>query len=158
MSERRFFFDPDPTENDRRAGELVRTLTDVGVVKDSPDQPMGVETRANMAVLESPLLRIEYGPYENDYAIHLTPIHPRLNLRDERAVHRLLLGIIPVVMASVPTTLLVDLFLPRPEWQMKVLSFVFRGAATAWNFDRAAVEATLIPELSRITQEEILRG
>jgi hypothetical protein len=114
------------------------------------------QAEAVMKKRESKVLLLEYGPYQKNYAIHLTPINPHRNLSTEASVKRACMDTVVVLNDYVPHTCRVDLFLPKTEWKMKVISAVVVGGADLWNFNTDQFEAEGIPRIFSAVEKIIL--
>ncbi len=162
MQKDKFFFEEDPesqSESGMSWGEHAEsffgTLQEIGVGKDvgSGDMaPMGVEeVKRDVKTKALKLASIEYGVVGSDYAIHITPTHPKYNLSHGDLYSEALIQSVKTLNKVVPQTLAVDIYHPQPDWEIKAMSFVIRGAADRWNFDVDSIES-VIDELLQITE------
>lgn len=150
-----FFFDADPDANNSPAGEFFNTLQAAGVIQES-DEPVKTEAVAVMRQLESSLLTLQFGVYEGNYAVHITPIDKLRNLGTEQKMKLALFEATKLLSTYVPATLKVLIHMPRPEWKMKVISFVVEGGATAWHLDRNKLEEECMPMIFQAVQKVIV--
>lgn len=167
MSEKpKFFFEADTTAEDsglnqkEHADTFFNTLKTAGVIQDSPEDSLEAkqaQADASMKKLESKVLLIEYGTYQTHYAIHITPTHPVKNLSSEPMVKKALMEFVVILNEYVPYNLQVDLFLPREDWKMKVISAKVVDGTSAWNFNVALLESVGIPRIFN-TIEKIILG
>ena len=95
------------------------------------------------------MLLIEHGVVSNDYVLHITPTHPQRNLQAKNKLHAAIKEIITELNKVVPFDLRVDIHLPQEDWEVKATSFIVRGAADAWNFDRDAMDNVTIPSIEK---------
>lgn len=180
----RFFFDgdddgslipesmPKPTVGDAKSpfftmGEaglvegVVPNFFDAEVAARDTNNKEGtaaVEVQAQMKKMKTVYLEIDYGTYQNNYAVHITPVHEKKNIATEKQVQQVLHAAILALNEVVPYQVKVLIHPPRPEWKLKVISFVIEGATKAWNFDQAALEAKVIPKMFEEVQKIILKG
>ena len=99
---------------------------------------------------------MEYGPHEDHYAVHVIPTHPQRNLSNENMVKAALKELVVILNEYVPTSLQVDLFLPRDDWKMKVLTAKVRDGLKAWNFDVKKLEEEGVPRIFEAVEKVIL--
>lgn len=168
MEKTKFFFEPDTQAGhdsglttEEHADTFFSTLVDAGIIKDSADDDFETKTaeaQAFMRRLESSLLQLDFGTYQDNYAIHITPIHPKKNLSTDLLVKRALKELVLVMNEYVPYTCQVNLFLPRSEWKMKVISAVVVGGATAWNFDQTKFDDEAAPKIFKAVEKVIQQG
>jgi len=168
MSEKpKFFFESDPAAEKpwdnlpppEHADTFFSTLQSAGIIQDAPMEDMEekkVAATASMKMVESKVLTLEYGTYQNNYAIHLTPIHPRKNLENDQDVKQAMYYLASILNEYVPHEVQVNLFLPRPDWKMKVVSAVVQNGATVWNFDRKRLEEEGIPRIFEAVEKVIM--
>lgn len=152
----KFFFEPDDTEVTTNDG-FFNALEAAGVIQThaNSDQVQsflaggerGAEPVASMKRSESRLVSIEYGTYHDNYAIHVTPTHAHKNLATDTQARQALKELVLIMNEYVPYTLQVELFLPRDDWKMKVISAVVKNAAAAWNFDAEKFDREAIPRI-----------
>lgn len=152
----KFFFEPDETEKPQN-DSFFSALEAVGVIQThaNSDQVQNflaggeqeAESLASMKRLDSRVVSIEYGTYRDNYAIHVTPVHPQKNLATDAHVRLALKELVLIMNEYVPYTLQVELFLPRDDWKMKVISAVVKNAAGAWNFDTEKFDTDAIPRI-----------
>jgi hypothetical protein len=145
MSEDKFFFEGD--------NELFNALKAAGIVEESTHE---VQVEASMKQMSSKVLQLEFGTYQKNYSIHVTPIHPRRNLATDNDVDRAIEKLAITLNEYVPHTLEVKIHRPMSEWKMKVISVVIEGGANAWNFDLTKLEAECIPKLFKALEGVIL--
>lgn len=161
MSEKKpFFFDPEPatTTSPRPtvgSGLFFDALKNAGVVQDA-DAAMPVKADGEMKEKATRYLIIEYGIYQNDYSLHLTPCDERKNLDTPTKVELAVVAALQVIKPLVPDQMRIDVYLPREDWKMKVVSVVIRGAATSWNFNPKAFEEGAVLPLFDAVQKVIL--
>lgn len=167
MSEKpKFFFEEDPqadAESSLTSAEhsdmFFNTLKEVANVQEHQGNELEEKQFSSLAAMkkmESKVLTMEYGTYEDNYAIHVTPIHPTVNLKTEKMVEAAMKAMVVEMNTYVPYDLQVNLWFPRPDWKLKVLSAVVEGGATAWNFDRQKLEDEGIPKIFKQIETLIL--
>lgn len=167
MSEKpKFFFEEDPqadsesaltsTEHTSMFFNALKDVATVGEHEENELEEKQISATAVMKKMESKVLSIEYGTYENNYAIHATPIHPVVNLKTDKMVEAAMKILVVEMNAYVPFDLKVNLWFPRPDWKLKVISAVVEGGATAWNFDRQKLEDDGIPKIFKQIETLIL--
>ena len=164
MEKPKFFFETDSSSEEyalssqEHADTFFSTLKSSGIIHDSPDNldEQQVTADAQMQRMEGPVLHIEYGTYQENYAIHLTPVHPQRNIRDDAMVRQVLLETVPILNDYVPQSLRVDIHPPRTDWKLKVISFVINGAAKSWALNTAQLEAEGIPRIYKKVEELIM--
>ncbi len=152
----KFFFEPDEAQAPQN-DSFFNALESAGVIQTHSKAEQvqnflsggeqGAEPAASMKKYESRLVSIEHGTYQNNYAIHLTPIHPQKNLATDAHVKQALRELVLIMNEHVPYTLQVELFMPRDDWKMKVISAVIKNAAGAWNFDSEKFDREAIPRI-----------
>lgn len=176
MSGKKFFFEEDAPKAEVKpstGGGFFDALKQTGIVHEQPANfdaalerakntedksgTMGVELEAEMKVIENQLVRIEYGVYQKNYAIHITPVNDKKNLRTDDQVKRAIEETAKILNSTVPYTMRVNIFMPRPDWKKKVISFVIENAASTWNFDQKKVESR-IPDIHQAIQLVITKG
>ena len=156
----KFFFEQDgeaveqPKSEDK---EFFFLLKEAGIVQQPGDKPQDISSEAKMQTATSKLLSIEYGTYQDTYAVHITPTHPKRNISDEQKVYEALRELVIVMNEYVPQTLTVKLHPPRADWQMKVISAVVHGGAAAWNFDIPKFEAEGITKILTAIEKVIMK-
>lgn len=153
----KFFFEQE--EEDTKPSEdkeFFFMLKEAGIVQQPGDKPQDISADAVMKQVSTKLVAVEYGTYQDNYAVHVTPVHPRKNL-DESKVEDAIRQLILVMHEYVPQTLQVKIYPPRADWQMKVISFVIEGGATAWNFDVAEFESSGIPKIQMAMEKVIMK-
>lgn len=175
-SELTFFFDEEKQKvvEPKPVGEFFTALQNIGLIHDAPlpffDEAkkaeaevaagkgtLGTQIRGQMKKMATGVLEIEYGTYDNDYSIHITPVHEKKNLRNDAHVEEALKAAILAIVPHVPQSVHVDIFPPRPDWKMKVISFVLRDGINAWNLDIKQLEEVAIPAMFKAVQEVILK-
>jgi hypothetical protein len=163
-SKPKFFFEADPAAKSpglswqEHAETFFSTLQDTGVVKES-NLDLSEKTAAidgEMKTSSSKLVQIEYGTYQNNYAVHITPIHPARNLRSEDSVKQAVYVLAKTLNEHVPYSSTVNLFLPRPDWKVKVISAVILEGAKTWNLDIKKLEREAIPKIMQEVEKVIL--
>jgi hypothetical protein len=123
-------------------------LKDAGIIQDFADEKeVGVKPDGNYDERKTQLVSLEFGVFKKDYSIHITPIHPKWNLDTQKKVDAAIMAAIRLVAAAVPPSFRIDVFQPRKDWELKVISLVIRDAASAWNFDVKEFEAEVIDKL-----------
>jgi hypothetical protein len=152
----KFFFEPDEAQAPQN-DSFFDALESAGVIQTSVNSnqvqsflnggEQEAESLASMKRLDSRVLSVEYGTYRDNYAIHLTPIHPQKNLATDAHVRLALKELVLIMNEYVPYTLQVELFMPRDDWKMKVISAVIKNAAGAWNFDSEKFDLEAIPRI-----------
>jgi hypothetical protein len=163
MSENpKFFFEEDlpdtssPQENDT----FFTSLKEAGILKEVESigemNETRVELEASMKKKESKVLLLEYGPYKDDYAVHITPTHSARNLDTDERVKRAFVELCQHLNRYVPKTTQVELFPPNPQWKMKVISAVIKGGPSTWNFNIPLFEEEGIPALFQAVEKVIL--
>ena len=151
----KFFFEEDAEDpisgvtHTEQADIFSDVLEGIGVSANIDSmEPMGaVAKRLEMHDIKNGLLHIEYGIVDQDYVIHLTPTHPKRNLSSDTKLRSSIEKTIMCLNKVVPFDLQVEIHLPRADWEIKVLSFIVRGAATAWNIDVSYLESIIIGEI-----------
>lgn len=157
----KFFFEPDdPSPDQASTDTFFSALKEAGVIQNpSFDmEPKPAEMDASIKQMSSQVLLLEYGPYQKNYAIHITPIHERKHLKNDAAVRKALFELVTILNEFVPYTVQVDLHLPRSDWKMKVISAVIKDAAAAWNFDSDKLEKDGLPRIFKAIEKIILEG
>ena len=160
----KFFFDEGPSAGKQPGAQVetfFSTLKETGVIREPLEETLEAkptEVLAAMSKLESNIVSVEYGTYQDNYAIHITPINPKRNLATDDDVKRALLSIVTIMNEYVPYNIRVDLHLPKSEWKMKVISAVVVGGASAWNFDHATFSEKAIPRIKSAVESVILGG
>lgn len=172
-----FFFDDvvsAQVTEPKLSGEFLTALQNIGLIHDEPlpffdeakkaeaevvagEGTLGTQVRGQMKKMATGVLEIEYGTYDNDYSIHITPVHEKKNLRNDVHVEEALKAAILALVPHVPQSVHVDIFPPRPDWKMKVISFVLRDGINAWNLDIKQLEEVAIPAIFNAVQEVILK-
>ena len=154
--ENKFFFESDPEDQDGgsftpedQANIFGSIVSEIGLKSDIDSMaPMSaVPDKVEMKTKTDNLILLEYGIVQNNYTIHLTPIHQRRNLSDNNKLNDAIKTIVLLMNKMVPFDLKVSIHLPQEDWEIKALSFVIEGGADAWNFNVADFEETIIPEI-----------
>jgi len=163
MTTNKFFFDEDPeAKPESKLTWQEHADSFFGTVKvaagDDGLEKKDIEVLGEMKTFASGILKVEYGTYENNYAIHFTPHHPKWNLKTDGQVDNAVVEVMKIMSKEIPKDLRVNVFLPRKEWALKTFSLVVVDGANAWNFDRAAMEDKTIPECFDIVQKEIVKA
>lgn len=158
MTEKSYFFESETPAKPEPAKDraFFDALDVAGMIQESNDL-VPVKAEASMKNLSNPVLALEYGTYQKDYAVHLTPHHPQRNLATDADVHQALREASVILNQYIPPTLQVAVSLPRADWKMKVISFVVKGGADAWNFDVPKFENEGIPKVFEAVQKVILK-
>lgn len=160
MSSSKFFFEEDTSIHVEQPAQesvtedktFVEQLKAAGVIKET-SAPEYVSGDASMKKYQSKLLLIEYGKYRGNYAVHLTPVHPRKNLATDRQVEMAVRELAIHMNKVVPPTMNVDLFLPQAGWSVKVISAVVIDGADAWNFQIDKFENEEIQSLAKAVEK-----
>lgn len=157
MSKDKFFFEEDPEASEEsslnwteHAATFFHALEDHGLIEDRPVMdlaPMTPTIEMNTAHKVTSLVDIEYGTVKADYAIHITPIHPRKNLIKEELLHEAVRLAVVLLNRVIPTSSVVSIFMPRKDWEIKVISFVVKDGADTWNLDTKKIEEETVPQL-----------
>jgi hypothetical protein len=158
-----FFFEEDPKAQpdtgltpEEHANTFLTILEDGGIIKDRSPltsfDPMKNVSEMNTQKVQTNLVEVEYGIVKNDYVVHVIPIHPHKNLKDKRLLDQALQATILILNKIVPTTLNVDIYLPRADFEIKATSYVIREAADSWNFDSKAIEAAIPTIMEQVGQ------
>lgn len=156
----KFFFEDGNSqqpEKDSDEKQFFSMLQDAGVVQQPGDKPQEISSAASMKSLVGKVVTIEYGTYEDTYALHLTPTHPKRNLSDEQKVYDAMYQLAVIMNEYVPPTLQVKLYPPRADWQMKIISAVVEGGASAWNFDVEKFEAEAVARIHAAVEKVAMR-
>lgn len=157
----KFFFEGEESSiekpEDSKEKEFFFLLQEAGVVQQPGDEPEAVSSDAKMKNVASRLLDIEYGTYKDTYAVHLTAIHPAKNLSTEQKVYEAMRELVLIMNEFVPQTLQVKLHPPRADWQVKVISAVIEGGATAWNFDIPKFELEAVPRIQAAIERVVMK-
>lgn len=158
----KFFFEDDNVAEKKEDSDIFfNTLKSIAEVKEgerSQLEESKITADAEMKKHKSGILELEYGRYINNYAIHLTPVHPKKNLATDSDVKIALKELVLIMNEFVPPSLRVDLFLPKNEWKLKVISAVIIDGANAWNFDIENFEKLAIPRIIKRIEQIILSG
>jgi hypothetical protein len=161
----KFFFEADNQSEEysltsqEHADTFFNTLQSAGIIQTAPLEDLGAkkaEPEGEMKRMENKLLCIEYGTYQENYAIHISPVHAQRNFKDDLAVKRALKELVLVLNEHVPHEVQVKLFLPQPDWKMKVISSVVVDGAKTWNFNYKKLEEEGIPKLFQAIEKVIL--
>jgi hypothetical protein len=161
----KFFFEADNQSEEyslssqEHADSFFSTLQAAGIIQEAPLKDLDeqkVEADAAMRKVENKVLCVEYGTYQANYAIHITPTHPQKNLKSQADVERALWELVKILHDYVPQTVQVDLFLPRKDWQMKVISAVIKDWEQAWALDIKKLEEEGIPALFQGVEKVIM--
>ena len=152
----KFFFEADPAATEpglswkEHAETFFNVLRDTGVIQTSESmEQKGVTASASMQVKSSKVLQVEFGTYQDNYAVHVTPIHPVKNIRTDGQMKAALFLLVKILNDYVPYNLQVNIHMPRADWKIKVVSAVVQGGATSWNFDRERLEREGIDRIIR---------
>lgn len=152
----KFFFEEDTEEiissgvsSEEQADIFGSSLEGMGV-SGAPDsmEPISYEIKP-MKVKEKKtnLLLIEYGVVDQDYVLHITPTHPKWNFTDNKKLRTAIETVVIILNQIVPFDLKVEIHLPKEDWEVKVISFVIRGAANAWNLELEPLDAIIEKEV-----------
>jgi len=161
----KFFFEADEPNSEysltseEHANTFFSTLQSAGIIQDSPLEDFEekkVAADAAMSKKESKVLLMEYGTYQDNYAVHVTPIHAKKNLETPQQIKQALYHLASILNEYVPHEVQVNLFLPRDDWQMKVVSAVVLNGANVWNFDKKRLEEEGIPRIFDAIEKVIL--
>jgi hypothetical protein len=157
MGKEDLFFEEDPKAPEEtkmtweeHSDTFFGVLQGEGIVSNREDMsmaPMGVVPEMSAKVQKNGVVEIEFGVVKDDYTVHITPIHPKKNLSNQALFKEALKEAVTILNGVVPPELKVDIFLPRPDWEIKATSFVVRGGATAWNLDHTRIEKATVPLL-----------
>lgn len=139
----KFFFEEDTEEissgvtPQEQADVFGAALDGIGVsgFSDSMEPLEAITKRMEIKEIKNTLLHIEYGIVDKDYVLHITPIHPHRNFMDKTKMRRAIEETIILLNKVIPFDIKVEIHLPREDWEVKVLSFVARGGAEAWNLN-----------------------
>jgi hypothetical protein len=158
---RPFFFDPEPGVIDRPgvtegSSTFFNALKDAGIVQDASEDPTQITIEGSMKEKESQIVHIEFGTCKDDYSLHITPIHDKRNLDTKYKVELAIVEAIKLIVPTLPPSFHVDVYKPRDDWQMKVISIVIRKAARAWNFEKLEFERTVIPAIVTAVEKVIM--
>jgi hypothetical protein len=161
----KFFFDDEtePQAADEPAAESFFTPDDPVLAKKASDAfSKGTTTgdqvvkEATMSELANSVLEVSFGPYQDNYGVHITPKHAKRNLATDRQVFLAIEKTMIIMNEYVPKALRVEIHPPRASWRMKVISFVVLKGATAWNFDTEKFEREGVPRIFEAVQKVIL--
>lgn len=157
MADDKFFFEEDPDAKgdsgitwSEHTTTFLSVLETEGVLRERKEislDPMMPQSEMQTQHLKTTLLDIEYGIVKDDYVLHVTPLHPRKNLTNTNLLSEAMRAMIVLLNAEVPTTLRVEIFKPRADWEIKATSFIIKEGATAWNLDRGKIESVIIPKI-----------
>lgn len=160
-----FFFEEDPeavpgTEltPEEHANTFLSLLEDSGIIQDRTplsefDKQLTNVSEINTKKLRTSLVEIEYGTIKADYVLHVIPIHPNKNLKAVELLNLAIKTTVQLLNKIVPTTLRVEIFLPRPDYEIKATSYIIRDAVEAWNFDAKPIEEiipTILEQVGKI--------
>ena len=152
--ENKFFFEEDPEGGELTAkdqadifGHLMSEVELTSAIESM--EPMGVELdgKIEMKTHSDNLITLEYGIVQDNYTLHITPIHQRRNLTSQNKLNEAIKSVILLMNQKVPFDLKVAIHLPQEDWEIKALSFVIEGGANAWNFNIPEFEELIIPEI-----------
>lgn len=153
----KFFFEEDSDDlstgvnAEEQADIFGSGLEELGL-SGGPDsmEPMdAVTVRMEMKEIKSTLLLINYGVTGKDYVLHVEPLHPQKNFTEE---HKLRLAIDTIMIAFnkvVPFDIRVEIGLPREDYEVKVLTFIARGGAEAWNLNTEDLDKIIEGDLGQ---------
>lgn len=158
----KFFFEEGSEEKEEQVKdtgekEFFFALQKAGVIQEPGEKPEEISSAAEMKSYVGKLVTIEYGVYQNTYAVHITPTHASRNLSDDQKVYDAMYQLCTIMNKYVPPTLSVKLYPPRSDWQMKVISAVIDDGASAWNFDTAKFEGEAIPQIKEAIEKIAMR-
>lgn len=160
MSNDKFFFEEDP-EGAKDSGitweehtdTFMNVLKDGGFIKEgieafSLDTPLTAQADvSNTKKVRNVFVEIEYGIIQSNYAVHITPIHAQKNLTKQTLLNLAIKQAVFILNQHIPPSVRVEIFMPRPDYEIKAISFVVKEGAEAWNLDTAKIEIEAIPKL-----------
>lgn len=165
MDKPKFFFEEDKQDQtqalpaDEHASSFFSTLQAAGIIQEAVGEDLKekkIEADASMNKMENKVLCVEYGTYQNTYAIHITPVHPQKNLKTDKEVEKAVWELVKIMKLYVPQSVHIDLFLPRKDWKMKVISAVIKDWEKDWAFDVNKLEGEGIPTLFKEVEKVIM--
>lgn len=166
MNGNKFFFEEDTSEQsptgvgfEEQADIFSSSVKEVGIATHMGSmKPMQASVpKIDLKVIEDKLVRVEYGVIDADYVIHITPIHDRRNLKPDAKLKRAIEASVIEMNKSIPFDLQVAIHLPQESWDVKVLSFVVKGGASAWNFDQDSFGRVAIPIIHKSVSDICLK-
>lgn len=163
MSKDKFFFEEDPSAApdsgmtwDEHSDTFFSVLEEAGIAKTRDSlslEPIEAKPQMQVQKKRTTLVEIEFGKVRNDYVIHITPIHPHKNLKNDRLLKYAVGEAVKLLNQYVPQNVSVAIWLPRDDYEIKSTSFVIKDGAEAWNLDIEKLENSAVPELlDQITQ------
>lgn len=149
--DRKFFFEEDPElEETIKSGVFFQELEKSGIIKTTEGMdmnPLTPEPESKTKTERTATVEVEFGRVKDDYVLHVTPIHPRKNLKKRALLESAVKTCVVNLNKVVPPSLRVDIYLPQDDWEIKAISFIIRDGWTAWNLDRDKLEAETVPTL-----------
>lgn len=151
--ETKFFFEEDASspgslDSSEQADIFGEVVAESGVKSGMTSMaPLGVEVLSDVKEIRNTLLLVEYGTVGDDYAIHVTPLHPSRNLQNDQKLNRAIRLVVEEMNKYIPFDVRVDIHLPQKDWEIKATSFIARGAKVAWNVDINDLNTKLIPSI-----------
>ena len=164
--ENKFFFEEDPAEivtgvtPTEQADVFGATLEELGIsgAPDSMEPMAALVKRVEMKSQKNNLVLLEYGIVDKDYVLHITPVHPKRNLTDMTKLRAAIDQVIISLNKIIPFNIRVEIFLPRDDWEIKVLSFVVREGAQSWNLNPTEldtlIEGEILPTVADICNKQ----
>lgn len=157
-----FFFDPEPatTQTPREtvgSSSFFDALKGAGIIQSPDSDALPFETEGKMEELKTEYLIFAYGTYKDDYSIHIEPCHPKKNLSTPVKVELAIVEALKLIRPHVSDSMRIDVFLPRSEWERKVISIVLRGGAKAFGFRKDVFEEETPQQIFMKVQEVILK-
>ena len=159
--ENKFFFEEDSeassdaTINAKDQADIFGAIVAEAGVSSNLESMAPLEMVAGkneLKTINTTIVTVEYGIVQDNYTVHITPTHKQRNLSRQSKFSEALEATIILMNTKVPFDLRVEIIPPQEDWEVKMLSFIIQGGATAWNFDIADFEATVIPKiLEKIT-------
>jgi hypothetical protein len=153
-----FFFEEDTdggletgVTGEEQAATFMAALENEGILKErgalTSFDPMQAVSDADTKKARNVTVEVEFGIVKGDYVLHVTPIHPQKNLLKKSLLEAAIKQTVIILNKTVPPTLQVDIYMPRPDYEIKATSYVIRQATDAWNFDTSKIEIEVVPQI-----------
>jgi len=98
------------------------------IISTDADQ---VEPQA-FIIHQSGKIKIEHGPHGDHYVFHISPLgNSKLRCSEELFIH----SIAMIMNKTIPSSIMVDIFLPQSDWDIKEYTFKAINFTGDWRFN-----------------------
>ena len=106
------------------------------------DTPVPLVKTAKYIEEKQEYIQIKHGTHEEDYVWHILPWHPKKNWAVP--LPRVIYAIGAIFHKRIPHTVLIDIYPPDPQWEVKEITIKANDAMGNWSVTDADIKRTTV--------------